>query len=183
LTGSIVARRYARALFAFGRSKGLPELEDYAVSLGTVCLLLEQSPDLQMAFKNPTFTATEKKNLLDSLASKLKMRGVVLDFCRLLADKNRLNDFSAITDSFNALLDAEKNIVRGELYTAIPLDDSKKTELSRQLSEKGACALELEFNVSPEILGGLVLKIGDRVMDASLRAQLSILKDTIKKGE
>ncbi|MDR1490979.1 MAG: F0F1 ATP synthase subunit delta [Desulfovibrio sp.] len=183
MTGDIVARRYARALFALSRGKGLAALENCASALSALRLALDLSPDLREAFKNPAFTAAEKKKILETLAPRLDMRGTVLVFCKLLADKNRLRDFSAIADSFNALLDAEKNIVRGELYTAVPLDDAQKAELSRRLGEKGACELELKFNVSPEILGGLVLRIGDRVMDASLRAQLTILKDAISKGE
>jgi F-type H+-transporting ATPase subunit delta len=183
LTGDIIARRYARALYALSRGKGLAELENCASSLSALRLSLEISPDLREAFKNPAFTAAEKKEILEALAPRLDMRETVLVFCKLLADKNRLRDFPAIADSFHALLDAEKNIVRGELYTAVPLDEAKKTELSRNLGEKGACELELTFDVSPEILGGLVLKIGDRVMDASLRAQLTILKDAISRGE
>jgi F-type H+-transporting ATPase subunit delta len=183
LTDNIIARRYARALFALTRGSGLPELENCASVLSALRLSLEQSPDLREAFKNPAFSAAEKKKILETLAPRLDMRGTILDFCKLLADKNRLRDFPAITDSFHSLLDAEKNIVRGELYTAVPLDEAQKAELSKRLGEKGACELKLKFEVCPEILGGLVLKIGDRVMDASLRAQLVILKDTISKGE
>jgi len=183
LTGNIAARRYAQALFSLGRKTGLPELEGYAESLGALRSTLAESPDLVRVFKNPIFTHEEKKKVIEKLAAKFKLKGTIVNFFRLLADKDRLRELEDICDRFNRLLDAEKGVVRGTLLTAVPLNEEKRTAVVRQLEEKAERTLVLEFGVSPEILGGVVLKIGDQVMDASLRAQLSILKDTIKKGE
>jgi len=183
LTGNIVARRYARALFALGRKTGLPELEAYASSLDALSSVLVESPDLVRMFRNPIFTAQEKKEVVRQIAEKLKIEGAILDFCLLLADKNRLRELEGITSFFGELLDAEKGVVRGKLLTAVKLDQKKQDAVIKQLEKKAKRTLVLEFGVSPEILGGVVLKVGDQVMDASLRAQLSILKDTIKRGE
>ena len=183
MTGNIAARRYAQALFSLGRKIGLPELEGYAESLGALRSALAESLELIRVFKNPIFSHNEKKKVIEALAGKLKLKGAIVNFCRLLADKDRLHELEGICDTFNRLLDAEKGVVRGTLLTAIPLNEEKRTAVVRQLEEKAERTLVLEFGVSPEILGGVVLKIGDQVMDASLRAQLSILKDTIKKGE
>jgi F-type H+-transporting ATPase subunit delta len=183
LTGNIAVRRYARALFSLGKKTGLPELEGYAESLKALHSTLAESPDLARLFKTPIFTHGEKKKVIEKLASKLKIKGAILNFCRLLADKGRLCELEGICNTFNQLLDAEKGIVRGHLLTAVPLSEKKQTAVVQQLEEKAKRTLVLEFGVSPEILGGVVLKVGDHVMDASLRAQLSILKDTIKKGE
>jgi F-type H+-transporting ATPase subunit delta len=183
LTGNIAARRYARALFALGKKTGLPELESYAESLGALRSALVESPDLVRVFKNPIFTHEEKKKVIEKLADKLKLKGAILNFCRLLADKERLRELEGICDTFSQLLDAEKGVVRGQLLTAVPLNEEKQAAVVKQLEKKAKRTLVLEFGVSPEILGGVVLKVGDQVMDASLRAQLSILKDTIKRGE
>jgi F-type H+-transporting ATPase subunit delta len=183
LTGNIVARRYARALFALGRQSGLPELESYASSLETMRSALAESADLQRVFRNPIFPREEKRKVVEKLAAELKIEGVILNFCRLLADKDRLRDFSGICKTFTGMLDVEKGVVRGELLTAVKLDNAKRTAIIKQLEKKAKRTLVLEFGVSPEILGGVVLKVGDRILDASLRAQLSILKDTIKRGE
>ena len=183
MTGNIIARRYARALFALGKKSGLPELEGYASSLEDMRSALAQSPDLVRVFRNPIFTAEEKKKVIGKLAAKLKLKGTILDFCLLLADKNRLREFDGIVSMFSDLLDAEKGVLRGELLTAVALEAEKQAEIVKELEKKAKRTLVLEFGVSPEILGGVVLKVGDQVMDASLRAQLSILKDTIKRGE
>lgn len=183
MTGNIVARRYARALFVLGKQTGLPELEGFASSLGDLRSALAESPDLVRVFRNPIFTADEKKKVVKKLAAKLKLKGTILNFCLLLADKNRLRELDGITQVFNDLLDAEKGVMRGELITAVELDNARKDAVVKQLEKKAKRTFVLEFGVSPEILGGIVLKVGDHVMDASLRAQLSILKDTIKRGE
>ena len=106
-----------------------------------------------------------------------------LNFCLLLADKGRLGEIEAIISAFDSLLDEEKGILRGELYTAVPLDQARQAELSARLESQLKRSLVLEFGVKPEILGGFVLKVGDLMQDAGLKAQLSILKDTIKRGE
>ena len=183
MIGSIVARRYARALFALGKKAGLPELENYASSLGALRSVLAASPDLVRVFRNPIFTPEEKKHVVSQLADKLKLGGAILNFCLLLAEKDRLGELCRIADSFDQLLDVEKGVVRGELLTAVKLNAAKQAEVIKKLGEKTKRTLMLSFGVSPEILGGVVLKVGDQVMDASLRAQLSILKDTIKRGE
>ena len=183
MTGNIVAHRYARALFALGKKSGLPELESYAASLAGMRQALTASPDLVRVFRNPIFSIAEKKKLVGSIAKKIKLEGPTLNFCLLLAEKGRLDCLEAIATVFDELLDAEKGVLRGKLLTAINLDQAKQAAITAQLETTAKRSLTLEFGVEPEILGGVVLKVGDQVMDASLRAQLSILKDTIKRGE
>ena len=183
MTGNIVARRYAQALFALGKSSGLPELDRYSAELAELRSAIAASPDLVRVFKNPIFSADEKKQVVQKLAKKLKLEGAVFNFCLLLADKGRLDCLDAIGSAFGELLDAEKGVLRGTLYTAVKLDDARQADIVGRLEKQTGRSLALEFGVSPEILGGVVLRVGDQVMDASLRAQLSILKDTIKRGE
>lgn len=183
MTGNVVARRYAQALFALGKKTGTAELEDYDASLEAMRAAMAVSPELAHVFNDPAFRVEEKKGVVEALAKKLGIKGAIVNFWRLLADKNRLAELPAITSVFGEMLDAEKGILRGALFTAIELDPEKQAAVTAQLEKKAKRTLALEFGVDPEILGGVVLKLGDRVLDASLRAQLSILKDTIKKGE
>ena len=183
MTGNIIARRYAKALFALGKKTGLSELDEYSASLSAMRSALTVSGDLVRVFDDPIFTTEEKKKVIEALAKKIGAKGPILNFWRLLADKKRLAELPAITAVFGEMLDAEKGILRGSLFTAIALDAEKQAAVTGQLEKKAKRTLALEFGVDPEILGGVVLKLGDRILDASLRAQLSILKDTIKKGE
>ena len=183
MTGSSIARRYARALFTLGRKAGAAELEEYAASLFAVRDALAISPDLARVLHDPVFSAAEKSSVLEALGSTFGAGESVLNFWRLLADHNRLTELADIAAAFGEFLDEEKNVLHGRLSTAVPLTGEQQKVLAGELQRKTGRTLALEFAVTPEILGGVVLSLGDRVLDASLRAQLSILKDTIRKGE
>ena len=183
MTGNIAARRYARALFTLGKNSGVSELEAWSADLTALRAAVSESPELLRAFKNPIFSTEEKKRVLAILASKLGFKDPVVNFCLLLADKGRLGEIEAIVGAFDSLLDEERGVLRGEMYTAVPLDQARQAEISARLEAQLKRSLILEFGVKPEILGGFVLKVGDLMQDAGLKAQLSFFKDIIKRGE
>lgn len=183
MIGNIVARRYARALFSLGKEQGDAELIAYGKNLSGLVEALKESPQLDRIFRNPVFKAEEKKAVLDAILSKIEPKQMVINFCHLLADNNRLSFFAEIEAFYAQLLDEHQGVSRGEVVTAIKLDKDLKDKLKSSLEEKVSRQLVLEYAVDPSILGGLVLKVGDRVMDASLRAQLVAMKETIKRGE
>jgi len=184
LTGGTLAKKYARALFSLGKKSGAPQLEQYGAALAGLAGMAAASPALERMFKSPVITVAEKHALVDQLLDKAGTDVTVKNFCHLLADKGRLAALPAIAGCYGELLDAEKGILRGTVITAVKLDAAKQKKLKAGLEKKaGNKKLALEFNVDKSILGGLMLKVGDRVLDASLRAQLTILRDTIKRGE
>lgn len=105
------------------------------------------------------------------------------NFFSLLADKGRLALIPVIVADFKAMLDEAKGISRGLVTTAIELDNDKKSEILSQLEKQTGRKLVLSYAVDTRILGGIVLKVGDIVYDASLRAQLDNLRESIKRGE
>jgi F-type H+-transporting ATPase subunit delta len=162
----------------------VPQLEQYGAALSGLAGMVAISPALERMFKSPVITVAEKRALVDQLLDKTGADATVKNFCHLLADKGRLAALPAIAGCYGELLDAEKGILRGTVITAVKLNAEKQKNLKTGLEKKaGSKKLELEFNVDKSILGGLMLKVGDRVLDASLRAQLTILRDTIKRGE
>lgn len=183
MSGDIVARRYAGALFAIGREKGLGELEKYGSTLTALEKLLKASPDLERLLRAPVITPAEKEAVLGALLEKLGANPIMVSFLHLLAEKSRLDQLAAIAAAFERLLDEAKGIVRGTVVTAVPLGAAKKGELAASLGKKAGSEVELGFEVDPGILGGIVLRLGNTIMDASLRAQLTALIDTIKRGE
>ena len=183
MTGNIVARRYAKALFAVGAEQGEADLQAYGQELAELAGVLEESPEAMRFFRNPVFSVEEKKAVLQQLLGKAELKPAVKSFCSLLADKDRLGILPAVSVDFQTMLDDVQGVVRGKLVTAIKLNAAKKKALQEQLEKQTGKKLELEFATDEDILGGLVLQVGDRVMDASLRAQLQILKETIKRGE
>ena len=184
MTGGTLARKYAKALFSLGKKSGVPRLEQYGAALSGLADMVAISPALERMFKSPVITIAEKHALVDQLLDKAGADATVKNFCHLLADKGRLAALPAIAGCYGDLLDAENGVLRGTVLTAVTLDAEKQKTLKTGLEKKAKNKkLELEFKVDKSILGGLMLKVGDRVLDASLRAQLTILRDTIKRGE
>lgn len=183
MIGNVVARRYARALFAIGKPKGVNELDKYGNDLTNLVDAVNATPGLLKLFRNPIFEVAEKKKVADALLVKLGAVAMVKNFVHLLADKGRLGELPEIHAVFMSMLDVEKGVVRGELVTAVQLPANKQKSVKAKLEKQAGKKLVLDFSVDSTILGGVVLKVGDRVLDASLRAQLGILKENIKRGE
>ncbi len=183
MIGSIVARRYAKALFSIAMEKGGKAAQEYGEGLGSLTAVLEEFPGLLAVFSNPVFSSEEKKATIDKVLSKLGVSGVVKTFCFLLADKGRLAEVPEIEAYYRVLLDRAQGILRGELITAVPLDDATQKSVKSQLAAQVGKELVLHFRKDEDILGGIVLQVGDRVLDGSLRAQLGAIKEQIKRGE
>ncbi|MBU1249161.1 MAG: F0F1 ATP synthase subunit delta [Proteobacteria bacterium] len=183
MTENVVARRYAKALFAVARKGGDGDLDAYGKDLAGLADVLAIAPEALGFFKNPTFDATEKKAVLGDLLGKLSVQPMVKNFCELLADKDRLPVLPDIAEVYKKMLEDAQGVVAGSLVTAIALPEARQSQIKDALAKKAGKTLALDFVVDADILGGVVLKVGDKVLDASLRAQLHILKEQIKRGE
>ena len=177
MNGDIVAQRYAKALFALGQQEGMAKLEQYGENLSALEGVLEDSPELVRLFHIPVISVAEKQKVLSQVLDKLDVDPMIKNFCSLLAEKERLPLFEEIAEAFGKLLDEAWGVVRGKLLTAVSLSKEQQAGILARLE------IALKFEVDPSILGGVVLQVGDNVLDASLRAQLAILRDIIKRGE
>ena len=191
MIGNVVSRRYAAALFSLGKEVGMAELERYGASLSALGEAVEKTPKLAEAFRNPVLSSEEKKKvvlaLLDVAGVGAKPAGdeepVEKRFCALLADKGRLDLLPAIAADFGVMLDDACGISRGVVTTAVELDEEYMDKIKSKLESQTGRKLVLEFVIDPAIIGGIVLRVGDSVYDASLRAQLDNLRESIKRGE
>lgn len=182
MTDNALARRYAQALFSLGGKEGGDARRRHGGCLADMAEMLKVEPLLGQALRSPVVTVSEKKGLLEALLKRLKADGTMRNFCFLLADKDRLGALPAIADSYRLMLDQANGVKRGRVITAVKLSSQRQESLKKELCGKADCQMELAFEVDPEILGGMVLELGDRVMDASLRAQLGILRETLIRG-
>ena len=176
-----MARRYAKALYALGVKD--KDAEVLGKDLDGLAGMLDQSPELQKLFKNPSFNPEEKKAVLKEVAAKLGMAPMTANFLNLLADKGRLDATEDVQRVFVELLDEAQGVARGKLTTAVKLSEKRQADILKVLEEKIQKKLVMAYEVDPAILGGVVLKVGDKVLDGSLRAQMQTLKDQIKRGE
>ena len=184
MTGNIVARRYAKALFAVALADSDKDAKvKYGEDLNRLAELLENAPELIKIFRNPIFSVEEKKGVIVKILEKVVPSSIIQNFCLLLADKNRLAFLPEINAVYGALLDSAQGVLRGKLVTAVKLSDAVQKNVVEKLEKESGQKVILDCEVDQEIIGGLMLKIGDRVLDASIRAQLQILKENIKRGE
>ncbi len=183
MIGNAVSKRYANAFFSIGKDKGDTELAKYANALNAIANAMEENPNLKELIVSPVLTNEEKKNLILSLLNLIQAGDIEKNFCSLLVDKGRLSLLPAIALDFSKMLDDARGISRGLVVTAVELENEKEAEILSQLEKQTGRKLELAYSVDPQILGGIVLKVGDMVYDASLRAQLDNLRESIKRGE
>lgn len=184
MTGNIVARRYAKALFAVAQVQSDKDaMAQYGGDLARLAGLLENAPELTKIFRNPIFGVEEKRGVIVKILEKVAPCAMVRNFCLLLADKNRLSFLPEISASYSTLLDSAQGVLRGKLVTAVRLSDVVQKNVVDKLQRESGQTVVLDYEVDQEIIGGLMLKIGDKILDASIRAQLQILKENIKRGE
>ncbi len=183
MIGNVVSRRYAKALFAVGAAAGEAEQAKYGEQLVAIGASIEDAPEATTFFKNPAFSVEEKKAVLNQLIEKVSVEPMVKNFCELMADNGRVEMLPAVASDYKAMIDAVSGVISGELTTVSELNEERKSAIQTNLEKQAGKKLELAFGTDKEILGGIVLKVGDKVMDASLKAQLQILKENIKRGE
>lgn len=183
MTDTLVARRYADALFSLADKQSAEAREAYGSMLGELGRLMLEEPRLGSALKSPLIAVDEKKAVVGAILEKLDADRIFNNFCQLLADRNRLGELPGIAEWYGILLDNAKGLMRGKVITAIALSPEKRENLKDALQKKANRQMELQFEVDPDILGGLVLAVGDKVLDTSLRAQLGALGAIMKRGK
>jgi len=176
-----VARRYAKALLLIGKEDGQAEL--YREQLGEFSSLISQNKELGQAFTNPLYDTTGRKGVLLSVIELLGLSGVVKAFLLLLFDKGRIGFLDVINDFYQKLVDEHKGIALASLVSAAELSSEAIEKIRESLSKVTGKEVKLEVKQDPELIGGVVTRIGDLVLDGSVRTQLLNMRESLKRGE
>lgn len=173
-----VARRYAEALFDLGRERGA--LEAYAAELARVAQAVRDEPRLRALLENPRVPQARKQQLLEEAFADLQP--AVRNLLRLLVRKRRETYIGAVAAELERLRDQAAGIAAAEVRVAVPLAEDETERLQRRLERAFGRRLRLSVRVQPELIGGLVVQVGDRRIDASLRRRLQALRERIATG-
>ena len=173
LAGS-VARRYARALFAIGVDRGT--FEQLGQELGELAALWGASPELRQALENPVFKPAEKRAVLERVLPRVAPTQDVQRFLLLLLERRRISALPAIARAFRELADAHTGRVRALVTSAQPLGAGEMERVRRSLEQRTGKKVILEAAVDPALIGGLVARVGDLVLDGSVRTRLATLR-------
>jgi len=178
MTSGSLPRRYAKALLELGQES------DKADAIGVqfdafVALCLANEGQVHGVMVNPGFTHAERRAVLDALLSRLSLHPMLINFLRLVLDKNRFAALPDMAREYRDLADAAANRVRATVTTAVPASAALHAEIATALSAATGKTVVVEGNVDPALLGGMVARVGSRVFDASLRTRLESLQVTL----
>lgn len=176
-----VARRYAKALMLIGKSDG--QAETYRKELHTISGLISQERSLEEAICNPLYNTGNRKKVLQDVIERLDFSKVMTSFLLLLFDKGRFRFINDIKDFYDELADESMGITRASLVSASELSSETVDKIRASLVEMTGKEIMLEVGQDPELLGGIVTRIGDLVLDGSLKTQLLNMKKYLKRGE
>jgi F-type H+-transporting ATPase subunit delta len=170
-----IARVYAEALFEVAKEKG--KLDQIRDQLGELVDVLEGNRDLQVFFFSPYFSSGEKREGLERAISGAEPE--LINFLELLIDKHRMPVIFRLRTRFDELWAEENKLLEVTLTSAVELDPEIVNRVSDEIERQTGRKIELESAVDEGILGGLVLRVGNMVLDASLRNKLEKLRKQV----
>ncbi|MCB2169635.1 MAG: F0F1 ATP synthase subunit delta [Deltaproteobacteria bacterium] len=176
-----IARRYAKALLLIGKENG--QAETYREELDGVSQLVAGDPGLGRAINNPLYNAADRGKVLEAVIQKLDLSKVMQSFLLLLFEKGRFGFLESVNDFYQKLADDLKGIARASLVSATELGDDTVDKIRAALSKRTGKDIILDVQQDPELIGGIVTKIGDLVLDGSIKTQLVNMRESLKRGE
>jgi F-type H+-transporting ATPase subunit delta len=175
-----MARRYATALFELARETGA--IEQIQRDLKAFDGLVAGNPDLQRLVRSPVFGADEQARALAGVLDKAGIAGIAANFLRVVAGNRRLFAVRDIIRGFNRLVAAHKGEVSAQVTVAEALNDARMNEIRAALREVTGKDVQVDVAVDPSIIGGLKVKLGSRMVDASLRTKLNSIRIAMKEA-
>jgi F-type H+-transporting ATPase subunit delta len=172
LRAETIARNYAEALFDLGERSG--QTQEYADLIDAVAAAVETTPQVQSVLMSPRVPKSEKSRILGA-ALKDVPREFVL-FLQALVKRGRQLLLREIAGQYHTLLDVKFNRVRAGVTLTRPADDSLKKSIQDRLSQQLGKEVLATFSVDPEILGGTVVRVGERIHDGSIRRRMTRLR-------
>jgi F-type H+-transporting ATPase subunit delta len=168
-----VVNRYARALLSLGLDDG--QYDRYGLELKGLAEALDTLGEEAKVLISPSYPAGVRRRMLDLILSRAALSPLVANFVQLLMDKGHLGRLGEVAVTYNALADAEKGLIRARLTSAAPLNETEINAVKTSLSRFSGRQVELTVDQDPGLIGGVVARLGDLVIDGSIRTQLGRL--------
>ena len=174
-------RRYSRALFNVAQERN--EVDEVAQNLAQLTQTFANSPELRAVMHHPRITRTRRKELLHQVF-QWSVRQDVVTFLNLLVDKDRANIIPHVAQEFLRLVDEHRREADAEVVSAVPLTDTQREAVVQRLKvTNNLQVVRLTTRVDPDILGGLVIRVGDQLIDGSVATQLNTMREQLKRAK
>jgi F-type H+-transporting ATPase subunit delta len=175
-----VSGRYATALFELARDE--KAIDAVRADLDKFDAMLNESADLKRLVRSPVFAADTQLKALSAVLEKAGISGISANFLKVLASNRRLFSVADVIRAFRALVAKFKGEASADVTVAEPLSDKNLDALKTALKAVSGKDVTLNVKVDPSIIGGLVVKLGSRMVDSSLRTKLNSIKHAMKEA-
>lgn len=174
-----VARRYARALMTVAEER--KALDRTAADLETIGSLVRGSRELRLFLARPIVSEQKKRTVLKELFAQ-SLGALTMEFLMLLVAKQRETELLEIIEQFGEIRDEKFGIVNVDVISAVDLSTPQEQELTRKLELQTMKKVRVRFSIDKSVRGGFLVRIGDTVLDATLRHQLDLLRERFTEG-
>ena len=173
------AGRYATALFELAQQAG--SLDQTEADLQALGAALADSPDLGSLMRDPIYTREEQGNAMAAIGQKMGLSPLVQNVVGLMASKRRLFAVPELITVFEALMAEHRGEVTADVTAARPLSDVQSDALVAQIKSATGREVKLNVSVDESIIGGLIVKVGSKMIDSSIRSKLNSLQNAMKE--
>ena len=174
-----IAERYATAVFGLAKDDG--SIDTLESDTDTLDAALTESEDLRELTRSPVYSRDEQGRAMAAVGEKLGLSDTMVNTLRLMAQKRRLFVLPAFLKRMRTLVADHKGVVTAEVTSAKPLTDAQREQLAKALSESAGRDVKLSTSVDGDLIGGLVVRMGSKMVDTSIRARLNALQTTMKE--
>lgn len=174
---TLIADRYSQALVEIAKEGKLTYFK-ISTDLDVIKEILGGSKDLDAFLNNPVASIADKKSIIDKVFST-EVDLLIVNFLKVLVEKSRFFIFNDVLEAYNKAVDSVNNISRVNVTSAVQISDESKDRLKQKLEEKLKKNVVFDLDIDPDIIAGLIIKIGDNVLDMSLKHKLEDLSKTI----
>ncbi|PSC05871.1 F0F1 ATP synthase subunit delta [Alsobacter soli] len=174
-----VAGRYAAALFELAQEANA--VDAVGGDLDRFDALIKDNPDMERFVRSPVFSAEEQEKAMGPILDKVGITGLSANFLKLVAAKRRLFAVHDMVRAYRALADKSKGVVRAQVTVAERPSEKVMGDIKQALKEVAGEKVEFDVKVDPAIIGGIVVKLGSKMVDASLRTKLNGIRTAMKE--
>lgn len=174
-----VAERYASSLYELAAAE--KSVDAVAKELNRFKVMIDGNVELKRLVESPVFSAADQLAAITALVAKAGIKGLAGNMLRVVAKNRRLAELPGIISAYHLIAARERGEVVAEVRSAHPLTPAQEKELAAALSDATGKKVASHVTVDPSLLGGLVVQVGSRQIDTSLRTKLSSLKHTLKE--
>ena len=173
---SIIADRYALAFMDLAQRHDM--FDKFDSDLALVKETVAVNKDLKDFLEHPLIQSNDKKEVIDKIFRE-HVSVYTLNLIKLLIDKNRIHILAILADHYKALLDKKRNISTAQIITAIEIDEETKNRVKEKLQKVFSKTIEVETHIDREIIAGMIVKVGDKIIDGSIKTKFENMKKQV----